>query len=129
MKINFKTVKAQEQKRQRKIARLMVCNKLSDNEVAEQLKRSIKPFLSTPEWKSLRTKVLNHFGDKCMCCGTIPKRKVDVNVDHIKPRKLFPELALDFGNLQVLCADCNKKKGNKHMTDYRPKHLNLAAIA
>ena len=38
---------------------------------------------------------------------------------HIKPRKTHPELALEFDNLQVLCADCNKRKGNKHSIDYR----------
>lgn len=42
-----------------------------------------------------------------------------MNVDHIKPRKLFPELALDPDNLQVLCHECNHGKGNWDMTDFR----------
>lgn len=87
------------------------------NQIAEDIKKSGDGFLLTPAWKELRGKVVSHYGGKCMCCGRIPKR--GVNVDHIKPRKIHPELALDFDNLQVLCWRCNKKKGNKHETDYR----------
>ena len=42
-----------------------------------------------------------------------------LNVDHIKPRFLFPDLALRLDNLQVLCGDCNEGKGNWDMTDWR----------
>ena len=55
-----------------------------------------------------------------MCCGKTPFDGVLMNVDHIKPRKTHPQLALEFDNLQVLCNICNKDKGNKHTTDYRP---------
>lgn len=43
-----------------------------------------------------------------------------MNVDHIKPRRLFPWLALELKNLQVLCHDCNHGKGNWDQTDWRP---------
>lgn len=42
-----------------------------------------------------------------------------LNVDHVKPRKFYPELALDLDNLQVLCALCNHGKGNSDATDWR----------
>jgi 5-methylcytosine-specific restriction endonuclease McrA len=44
---------------------------------------------------------------------------VRINVDHIKPRKLFPHLALSLDNLQTLCSPCNHGKGNWDMTDWR----------
>ena len=60
---------------------------------------------------------------RCMRCGVTPRKRSDVNVDHIKPRKTHPHLALDFDNLQVLCRWCNKRKGNKNDADYRPSPL------
>jgi hypothetical protein len=77
-------------------------------------------FLLTNEWKTIRASVMLKYKPKCMCCGKTPFDGVLMNVDHIKPRKTHPELALEFDNLQVLCNPCNKEKGNKHATDYRP---------
>ena len=93
----------------------------SANEIADRIRTASDGFLVSREWKELRAKVISMYGSTCMACKREPKRR-SVNVDHIKPRKLFPELALDFDNLQVLCGRCNKSKGNKRFTDYRP-HL------
>ena len=78
-------------------------------------------FLGTYEWRSLRMLVLKEYGAKCMCCGATPATGAVMNIDHIKPRKTHPELALSFDNLQVLCHDCNHGKGNWDSTDWRPK--------
>jgi 5-methylcytosine-specific restriction endonuclease McrA len=75
----------------------------------------IDPFYATREWRQIRYKVLLQYGGKCQCCGSLGP----LNVDHIKPRKLYPKLALSFKNLQVLCADCNTGKGNIDQTDWR----------
>lgn len=91
-----------------------------DNEIANRLRINSDAFLTSPEWKELRKWVLAKYGPKCMKCGYISRGKLRPNVDHIKPRKLFPELALVEDNLQILCGRCNKRKGNKHCTDYRP---------
>lgn len=93
-----------------------------DNQIAEKLKTRSKTFLKSIEWKKLRSEVIRQFGRKCMKCGTTPKNPKHTHVDHIKCRKHFPELALDFNNLQVLCCNCNKIKGNKHSEDYRRKN-------
>ena len=37
-----------------------------------------------------------------------------LQVDHIKPLSVYPELALDRKNLQLLCGPCNQKKGTTH---------------
>ena len=76
-------------------------------------------FLSTYEWRKLRMQALKKYGPKCMCCGATPKDGAVMNVDHIKPRKTFPSLALDINNLQILCHDCNHGKGNWDQTDWR----------
>lgn len=76
-------------------------------------------FLSSYEWRRIRLVVLKRDGAKCACCGATPATGAVMNVDHIKPRKIYPELALDPNNLQVLCHECNHGKGNWDMTDFR----------
>lgn len=71
-----------------------------------------KEFLATWEWKTLRYEVLVEQGAKCKCCGATAANGIVINVDHIKPRRTHPELALVKSNLQVLCSDCNMGKGN-----------------
>jgi hypothetical protein len=76
-------------------------------------------FLETYEWRRARLAALKLHGAKCQCCGATPADGAKMNVDHIKPRKIFPHLALDPTNLQVLCHECNHGKGNWDMTDWR----------
>ena len=52
-------------------------------------------------------------------CGRTRRDGIIINVDHIKPRKTHPHLALEPSNLQVLCNECNLGKGNKFKTDWR----------
>ena len=66
-------------------------------------------------WKRLKKQVYEKYGKVCLCCGSTE----DITVDHIKPYSIYPELCVDFDNLQPLCGKCNAKKGNKDMTDYR----------
>lgn len=77
-------------------------------------------FLSSFAWRQLRMQVLQKYGRVCMCCGASPATGAVMHVDHIKPRRLFPQLALDIDNLQVLCHECNHGKGNWDQTDWRP---------
>ena len=63
--------------------------------------------------------VLKRDGARCCACGATPEDGVRMNVDHIKPRKTHPHMALDMSNLQVLCDDCNHGKGNWDDTDWR----------
>ena len=84
-------------------------------------------FLHSFEWKSVRMMALKKHGAVCQCCGASPMTGAVMNVDHIKPRKIFPQLALDVENLQILCSDCNHGKGNWDMTDWRKEATSIAA--
>jgi hypothetical protein len=46
-------------------------------------------FLSSYEWRRLRMQALKLHGAQCQCCGATPATGAVMNVDHIKPRKLF----------------------------------------
>lgn len=76
-------------------------------------------FLQSFEWRALRMQALKLHGTKCQCCGATPSTGAVMNVDHVKPRKFYPELALVLENLQILCGDCNHGKGNWDETDWR----------
>jgi len=76
-------------------------------------------FYKSKEWQELRYKALKHYGNKCHLCGRSPKDGVVIHVDHILPRSIYPEFALVFNNLQILCDDCNHGKGNWDETDHR----------
>jgi len=78
-------------------------------------------FLTSFEWRQVRMQALKRYGARCQCCGASAQDGLKIHVDHIKPRKTHPELALSLDNLQVLCEVCNHGKGNWDQTDWRPK--------
>ena len=78
-----------------------------------------REFLESVEWRAIRYDALKRNNGCCELCGASKNDGVVLNVDHIKPRKHHPELALDINNLQVLCAACNHGKGNRDDTDWR----------
>lgn len=84
-------------------------------------------FLESYEWRRVRMVALKRAGARCECCGATPADGVRMHVDHIKPRRVYPELALDPDNLQVLCEVCNHGKGNWDETDWRQKEEAPAA--
>jgi hypothetical protein len=70
-------------------------------------------FLGSFEWRRLRIEVIAERGNRCECCGASPSDgHTVINVDHVKPRRKYPELALVKSNLQILCSACNHGKGN-----------------
>jgi uncharacterized protein YdaU (DUF1376 family) len=98
--------------------------KRAESEISKaqsKTQRNKKGFLQSYEWRVVRMKALLKYGAKCMACGATAESGSVINVDHIKPRKTHPELALDLDNLQVLCSDCNHGKGNWDCTDWRNK--------
>jgi 5-methylcytosine-specific restriction endonuclease McrA len=110
MKKQIKSLEA----RSKKLSLKAKMDKLSDNEIALKLRKSSDGFLRSKEWKELRLKALELYGLICSKCGRENSKKYPINVDHIKPRKFFPELSLDITNLQPMCGPCNKKKGNQY---------------
>lgn len=75
-------------------------------------------FYQSQAWRMLRYQALKLYGSKCACCGRKPPG-VLLHVDHVKPVRNFPELALEIENLQILCEDCNIGKGAWDETDWR----------
>ncbi len=92
------------------------------------LRATSNGFLASYEWRKLRMVVLKKCGARCGCCGASPRDGRVMHVDHIKPRRKYPELALVESNLQVLCDVCNHGKGNWDETDWRPEAAATADV-
>ena len=86
-----------------------------------------EPFLKSFEWKKLRYEILSKSDGRCQLCGRSAADGALLNVDHIKPRSKYPELALEASNLQVLCAICNHGKFNLDETDWRREQTKLSS--
>lgn len=65
----------------------------------------------SPKWKGVRKGFLKKNG-KCEACGT----RSSLEVHHIFPYHLFPELELEEGNLMTLCDTCHFVFG--HLKDW-----------
>lgn len=79
-----------------------------------------KNFYSSSKWRELRIIALANSNGCCEACGRSPgEHGVVLHVDHVYPRSIYPHLALQITNLQVLCEDCNMGKGNAHTFDFR----------
>ena len=115
----MKKLAAQLRRKAMRVSWSVRSNEMTDNEVADALRITADPFLYSMEWRALRQQAKARYGLVCCKCGRENSRLFPINFDHIKPRKYFPELALDIENLQPLCGPCNKAKGNRHSTDYR----------
>ena len=70
-------------------------------------------------WQRLRFKVFDKYGNACSCCGAVFLDGVKLEVDHIYPVSKYPELELEFYNLQVLCKVCNSGKSDAFIKDFR----------
>lgn len=78
-----------------------------------------KSFYTSSEWLRLRYRAFDLYGNMCQCCGRTPKDGIVLHVDHVVPRVLKPDLALDIENLQILCELCNLGKRADYITDWR----------
>lgn len=73
------------------------------------IRGAIEPdFLQTQEWRELRYATMQRDGFRCMICGRDASDGVKLQVDHIKPRSMYPDLEKDPANLRTACSDCNQ---------------------
>ncbi len=76
-------------------------------------------FTRCDAWMRLRYDFMRDHEGLCRCCGRGAADGNRINVDHVLPRRTHPQLALAYGNLQILCSACNRGKGNRDRTDWR----------
>lgn len=70
-------------------------------------------FYRSHEWRSCRREFLkNNLSRECVYCKIELNENNKLNVDHIKPLKYYWDLRIDHSNLQIVCKECNLKKGS-----------------
>lgn len=75
--------------------------------MAKDFTRYSRAVTRTPRWKALRHEILERDGWTCACgCG----RRGRLEIDHIQPVRLRPDLAFDPANLQALAPECHTRK-------------------
>lgn len=91
------------------------------------------------DWQQWRLQQLERQNWKCAYCaqqmgfgektylgnGDFTLEPQHPTVDHMLPKSLFPELALDQQNLVMMCWSCNRKKGSKMAIASRMRHTKL----
>jgi len=100
--------------------------KYLESQVANILKtRDKADFYNSPGWQKTRYEALKRHNGRCELCGASKATGAVIQVDHIKPRSIFPEIELDPNNLQVLCRPCNMGKSNRDSIDWRKPELQV----
>lgn len=84
-------------------------------------------FYKSRKWQKLRYSALLRYGNRCMCCGRGVYEGVILHVDHIRPKSLWPHLAYNIDNLQILCNDCNLGKGNRDRMNWKALQIRQLA--
>jgi hypothetical protein len=84
--------------------------------LSEEIKHEIEAqaeFYKNIEWLEVRECVINEEERICTKCNRYICDDEDFIVTHKYPKYEHPELALERGNLQILCRICNSKKIEK----------------
>ena len=72
-----------------------------------------------------REALFNKYNRRCLCCRRHESVCGGLELDHIIP-VCFPGTSNSVENRQVLCSQCNAKKGQR-VIDYRPRQAYAAA--
>lgn len=70
----------------------------------------LQNFYKSPEWFRARAAAIRKANGKCASCGCNIIGKGKARVDHIRPLRQYPALALDPNNLRVLCPTCDNMR-------------------
>jgi 5-methylcytosine-specific restriction endonuclease McrA len=73
-----------------------------------KVEKKTDPFYHSKEWRRIRSEVIRD-NPTCEYCDIVSRARV---VDHVLPRRLFPELELEKSNLKGSCDRCHNKKRN-----------------
>lgn len=87
------------------------------------------PGLSVKNYSMYRVSLTSNIGYYCSYC----ERRLEhgIEIEHIKPKDLYPDLELRWDNLLIACRNCNAIKGRQdiNLEEYFWPHLDNTAKA
>lgn len=104
-----------------KINRLSKPTQLTDavqKNLTEEFKRDGKKAVWNKKYIKEQLLKMSH-GKCCYCECKIGNGAREMHVDHFKPKKVYPDLVVEWENLLPSCSYCNKKKSD-HDTGKKP---------
>ena len=69
--------------------------------------------------ESIKEKLFASSFSKCAFCESKPAESGNIEVEHFKPKSLYPDLAFYWNNFLPVCRKCNDSKGD-HDTGSEP---------
>jgi 5-methylcytosine-specific restriction endonuclease McrA len=83
--------------------------------------KATNPFYFSRRWRTLRQAVLRRDGYRCQVCRCDVSGPGMARVDHVKPMRTHPHLALNPANLRTLCSNhdnqSHREKGRRSSGD------------
>jgi uncharacterized protein (TIGR02646 family) len=76
-----------------------------------------KELLKHYRHKDIKMSLFSSSFSKCAFCECHPKEGGNIEIEHFKPKALFPELTFVWTNLLPACRRCNGKKGSHNTED------------
>ena len=75
------------------------------------------------EYSQSRGDLIDRIGEYCSFCEM--HLDASLAVEHIQPKSLYPNLALEWDNFLLACTNCNSTKGDRDikLNDYFWPHL------
>ncbi len=61
--------------------------------------------------------LINASFEKCIYCESKVTHVYFGDIEHLKPKSIYPDLEFEWDNLGFVCAVCNNAKGNKYSED------------
>lgn len=80
------------------------------------------PFRSSYAWKKKRREITALYNGKCALCGSAD----NIQVHHIIPIAILPELKLENDNLILLCSNCHELAHNAIISQTKLKSITKA---
>jgi uncharacterized protein (TIGR02646 family) len=63
-------------------------------------------------YKDIKNKLMDKFHGHCAYCGKKLSSNIDANIEHFKPKSVYPDLEFEPSNLLLSCRECNVIKSN-----------------